>query len=349
MILNETPIRTSKNYGINNIKLDIEIPKKVEEFNSLTISGDTSNFTISENVAKNPLKYGNGKELENQILENANKNIKIKCISSGTLFFDFNLNEDNNNLVENIEIIGDSKSNTTIVIKYLAEDSFDCFHNGIIKLTAKNNSKINVIVLNMLNNNSNNFLSFENELLENSKVEYCIVDFGGKASITNWYSNVKGENAIANINTIYLGTKNQIFDINYISELYGKNTNTNIEVQGALKENAKKSFKGTIDFKKGSKKAVGNENEFCMLLSEKARSKALPMLLCTEEDIEGNHSTATGKIEKQKLFYLMSRGLSLLESTKLIVKAKFNCVLEKIENEELKLQILEEIDRRLEL
>ncbi len=349
MILNETPIRTSKNYGINNIKLDFEIPKKIEEFNSLTISGDTSNFSISNEVTKTPLKFGNGKELETQIFENANQNINIISESSGMLCLEFNLNEDNPVLVENIEIETSSNSNSIIAIKYVSDDEFKCYHNGIIRVNTKPNSKTKIIIINMLNNNSNNFLSFENDISENSKLDYCIVDFGGSSSITNWYSNVRGEYGEANINTIYLGTENQIFDINYISELYGKNTKTNIEVQGALKEDAKKNFKGTIDFKRGCKKAKGDENEFCMLLSKKAKSKALPMLLCTEEDVEGNHSTATGKIEEQKLFYLMSRGLSYQDSTKLIVKAKFNSILETIEDGKLKEEILEEIDNRLEI
>lgn len=88
----------------------------------------------------------------------------------------------------------------------------------------------------------------------------------------------------------------------------GQKSFVDIDVQGALKENAKKNFKGTIDFKKGCKKAKGNENEFCMLLSEKAKSLALPMLLCTEDDVEGNHSTASGKVDEEQLFYIMTRG-----------------------------------------
>ena len=43
------------------------------------------------------------------------------------------------------------------------------------------------------------------------------------------------------------------------------------------------------------KKAKGTENEACMLLSDKAKSLALPMLLCTEEDVDGEHSTSSGK------------------------------------------------------
>ncbi len=114
-----------------------------------------------------------------------------------------------------------------------------------------------------------------------------------------------------------------------------------------MKDEARKHFKGTIDFKKGSRKAKGNENEFCMLLSDKARSLALPMLLCAEEDVEGNHSTATGKVGNKELFYIMSRGFSKKDAIKLAVQAKLSQIVDKIENEELRQEIIDEIDNRL--
>ncbi len=94
---------------------------------------------------------------------------------------------------------------------------------------------------------------------------------------------------------MYLGKENQLFDFNYIGELQAEKSNIDIQVEGALKDHAKKHFKGTIDFKKGCKKATGNETENCMLLSNTARSLALPMLLCSEEEVEGNHSCSARK------------------------------------------------------
>ena len=84
-----------------------------------------------------------------------------------------------------------------------------------------------------------------------------------------------------------------------------------------------------------------------MLLSEKAKSIALPMLLCTESDVEGNHSTASGKVDNQEVFYIMSRGLSYNEAVKLIVKARFNEILQRIDSEDLRNEIIEKIEERL--
>lgn len=222
------------------------------------------------------------------------------------------------------------------------------YHNGIIRLKALANSNVNVIIVNLLNTKSQNFLSIENVIADNANVNYCIIDFGGKSSITNYYCDIYGKNAVNSINTIYLGIEDQLFDLNYIGDLRGEKSEIDIEVQGALKDTSKKHFKGTIDFKKGAKIAKGNENEFCMLLSDKAKSISLPMLLCSEENVEGNHSCAAGKINNKELFYIMSRGFSINEAKKLIVKARFNKILDRIEDEELRQEILDEIDARFE-
>lgn len=342
IILNKTPIRTSKNYGINDVELENDVlPKNLGDFNNLNITGNMDNFEIMKNTNKDKLKYGVGLNLEK------NKNLEIKCKNSGVLKLEFNFNSSNINLTENIFINAEKKAKIRIIVKYVGNENLKFFHNGIIKIVANDEAYVDVVVVNLLNNLSYNFLSIENLLNEKSNVNYTIVDFGGKASITNWYSNLKGQDCNSNINTIYLGKDEQLFDINYISEIYGKNSCTNIEVQGALKDKSAKNFKGTIDFKRGCKKSKGNENEFCMLLSNNAKSKALPMLLCTEEDVEGNHSTASGKVDEKLLFYIMSRGISFKEATQLIVKSKFNKILANIKDEKLLDEISSEIDKRL--
>ena len=85
-----------------------------------------------------------------------------------------------------------------------------------------------------------------------------------------------------------------------------------------------------------------------MLLSDKAKSLALPMLLCSEEDVEGEHSTSSGKIGEKEFFYIMSRGFELKEARKLLVRARFNSIIERIKKSELKEEIISEIDKRLD-
>ena len=340
--LNETPIRTSRNFLINNIKLtDVEIPEAVEEFKNIEIIGGKN---ITESIEETKLTYGLGEILQNNIIKNSNSKLNINAENEEIRII-YNFDDDNINLINNIVVNATKKCKLYIV--YKSNTNKECFHNGVIKINALENSKIDVVVVNTMNKNSNNFEAYENIIGENASVNYTIIDIGGKNSITNYYSNILGEKAKNDLKTIYLGAENNIKDLNYIAELRGKQSFIDIDVQGALSGNAKKNFKGTIDFKKGCKKAKGNENEFCMLLSEKARSIALPMLLCTESDVEGNHSTASGKVDNQELFYIMSRGLSYNEAVKLIVKARFNKILSRIADEDLRNEIIEKIEEQL--
>ena len=273
--INETPVRTSQNFNANNITIkDVIIPEQIKEFNNISIKNN--NIKIEENLSNINLSYGIGERLIEQIRKQSNKKIKIDVKENITEQIEFKFDKNNSELVENIEIIANENSTSTIILKYEAEEDIEAWHNGLIRIFAKSNSKIKVIFINLMNTKSHSFISIENNIEENANVDYTVVDFGGKNSITNYYTNILGDNGNNTIDTIYLGKEEQLFDLNYIVELRGKKSNVNIEVQGALKDNARKHFKGTIDFKKGCKKAKGNENENCMLLSDAAKSLALP-------------------------------------------------------------------------
>ncbi len=343
--VNDTPVRTARNFKINNIEVELDLPEKIAEFKNVEIINDKS--IIDNEVSNTSLTYGTGKILEELNYETANSKVRIQTSNKKEdIIIRYNFDDNNVNLINQIEII--ANGDTNVIIEYKSQTSLKCLHNGIIRAIANENAKLDVTIVNLLNENSDNFEAIENRLEKNSKVNYTIIDIGGKTSISNYYSNIIGENADNDLKSIYLGIGEQRKDINYIAELRGTKTNIDIDVQGALKDEAKKNFKGTIDFKKGSKKAKGNENEYCMLLSDKAKSIALPMLLCTEEDVEGNHSTASGKVDEKQLFYIMTRGISYKEAVKLIVKSKFNKIIERILDEELKNEILSEIDKRLD-
>lgn len=76
--LNETPVRTAKNFRINNIKLEnIEVPEVIPTFENVTIIGDTSKIDIDTNTDIN-LVYGLSKELTNQVKTRSKSKNKTK-------------------------------------------------------------------------------------------------------------------------------------------------------------------------------------------------------------------------------------------------------------------------------
>ena len=274
MLINNTPVRTCKNYKINNIDFE-DIPNIIQKFDNVNIFKETEKDEVIENFEFEDfnIKYGTG--LENQIKENANQKLKINVNSKTNkeIRIEFNFDEKNENLVDYIEMVGNENTTSNIYIIYknsMCESSCEdvkthcngiqctkskSFHNGLIKVLAKKNSKVVVNIINLLNNESSNILSIDGKTEENSKIKYNIIDFGGKTSITNLYTNLEGKESNSIVNSIYLGSNDEKIDINYIAECFGEKSKININVQGALKDNAIKKFKGTIDFKKGCKKA----------------------------------------------------------------------------------------------
>ena len=349
MLINSTPVRTCKKFNINDFEFNEKIPTKINKFENIKISQEILKDKIISDCEyeKENLKYGTG--LEDLIYDNSNQNIKININSkiNKDIKIEFKFDKENKDLFENIEIIAKENCNSNIYILYRKRDFEEAFHNGLIKVFAKKNSKININIINLMNDNSNNILSIDGKIEDEAKVQYNIIDLGGKNSVTNIYSNLAGEKANNVINSIYIGKANQKIDMNYIAECFGEKSNINIDVQGALKDEAIKHFKGTIDFKKGCKKSVGNEAENCMLLSDKAKSLALPMLLCSEEDVEGNHSASSGKADEKELFYIMTRGFDRKSAEKLLVRARFNKMLDEIKNSEIRQEISYEIDQKL--
>lgn len=113
-------------------------------------------------------------------------------------------------------------------------------------------------------------------------------------------------------------------------------------------DRSKKTFRGTLDFKKGCKKSKGEEEEYTVLLSPHVINKSVPILLCTEEDVDGQHAASAGRIDENKLFYIMSRGFSETEAKKLVIEAAFNPIINQIPSEEIKNKISTSIRRRLE-
>jgi len=150
-----------------------------------------------------------------------------------------------------------------------------------------------------------------------------------------------------NIEGPYFLEKEEFFDVLYNVDIYGKLTSTDIKINGIQKDNSKKVFRGTLDFKRGAKASIGSEEEYVTLLDKSVRSKSLPIILCSEENITGNHSASAGQIDDDILFYIMSRGFSMDEAKSLIVKARLVPVIDKLPDEKLRDDLLEQLKNNM--
>ena len=355
--LNSTPVRTKSWLDINDISInDIEV-KDNKEFRNINLQHKENGIIIKKFTDENQLPmnkefiYGVNKELISEGEKDFNvgyiitieKGIKLE----EPIIIEFNMDKENDSLIDNIFINCEENSKANIIINYKALDDSVGYHNGICKIFSKKNSEVKVAKVNLLNNNTVNFDSNISDIQNEGNVEFIEIDLGGKYSITNYHGDLIGEKAESSLSSLYLGHDKKVIDINYVMTHKGKGTKSNIVTKGALQDESKKTFRGTIDFKRGAVFSAGAESEYCMMLSKNARSKAMPLLLCEEDNVSGEHSASSGKIDENKLFYLMSRGFSYDEAKILIVQATFNPIIDKIPEENIRKEILEEVNRRL--
>ena len=364
-MLNKTPIMTNKKYAINSVDLDFLLPITHEKFDNVEIiynnvdiicdlrNNNCLNNTINTlNTNLDEITYGLGEEILNNTKNYSNHILNLNSNSDGKLDIVYNFDTDNTTLINLINITASHDLDINLIYKMDTDNveknsKIEGFLNSLLKINVMNNSNVNVNIMNLLNDRSNVLLTIDGNITQGSKALFNIIDLGGINSLQNVYLKTLDDNSSGYINSMYIGNNNEFKDLNYITHLFGKKSKINIDVIGSLNDTSKKNFKGTIDFKKGCKHSIGEEKEHCILLSKSSVSKALPILLCSEEDVQGAHSSSSGSVEADKIYYMMSRGLNKKEAVKLLVKSKFNCILEKIENEEYVELINREIDRRI--
>ena len=180
-----------------------------------------------------------------------------------------------------------------------------------------------------------------------AKFSYTTVEAGARQTAAELTVDMAGDDSFADVWGLYFGDGGRKIDLNYIIRQQGKRTDANMQVRGALLGGAEKTFRGTLDFLEGSKGSVGREDEEVMVLSDHVQNRSVPIMLSHEDDVDGHHAVSIGKMDEEKLFYLMSRGLDLAEAQKLVVEANFQPVLDRIDNEELKAEIDAYLQRRL--
>ena len=109
--------------------------------------------------------------------------------------------------------------------------------------------------------------------------------------------------------------------MNAVVNQIGKNTESEITVNGALRDASKKIFRGTIDFKTGAAGSVGNEQETVLMLGDEVENKTVPVILCSEENVVGNHGATIGELDEETLFYFESRGIGKEQAESIMARA----------------------------
>ena len=127
----------------------------------------------------------------------------------------------------------------------------------------------------------------------------------------------------------------------------GNDSVGNILQDGVIMDRATLTFNGIGLIEKYAKGADAQQESRVLMLSEKARGDANPILLIEEFEVTAGHAASVGQVDEEQLYYLMSRGLSREAAEYLVVRGFLGPVIVQMPSAEIRRQLVEIIDRKL--
>lgn len=273
--------------------------------------------------------------------------ISEKTIVSEPLKLDFVYNGENAQAYY-IEIHAKENSEVTILMDYTSLPSTSGFIMVQTKVHAKENAKVHLVQVQRLGAQIM-FLNDVGGIAEaSSNIHIVQLVLDGTQSYAGLKFSLIGEAANLNLDSGYQLKGKEQLDINYIVHMLAPDTTCDVQIDGVLREYANKILRATIDIQRGAFEADGNEQERVLALDDTVINRSLPVILCGEENVQGNHGATMGKLDDALLFYLESRGISKEDAYEIIAKSRIEAVIQKIEHSPTKTMLLQYIKGVLE-
>ena len=214
-------------------------------------------------------------------------------------------------------IVAEQNTESTFILDYGAgksddkdTDSANTSLFGVrTRVYAGENAIVHLVKVNLLGQSFTHFDSIGTIVADNAKVQVVQIELGAKDVFTGNYENLFGRKSSCSGEFGYVAKADHTLDINYVAHQTGKETASTMNVRGVVMDQAAKTWRGTIDFIRGAKNATGDEQEDVLLMSPDVVNKTLPVILCDEEAVEGRHGASIGKLGKDILFYMQTRGV----------------------------------------
>ena len=292
---------------------DFKFENKFESNNSLLSLNNAFTYKCYKIIIKKD--YNFNKPLV--VYHITNNKIKSKNVN---LKLDFELEQ--NSSLRLIDLFNDSAENNFIN----TFNNFDLKENAILK-----NYKIDKI------QNKNIRYSYNNiDQERNSVSETFIFSSGSNFSKNEIKCNLNGEYSSAFINGIFSLNDKQQHEIRTVINHLVENTKSYQLIKSVLGKNTKSAYQGKIFVDSKAQKTDGYQLSKAILLDETSEFNAKPELEIYADDVKCSHGSASGNLDENSIFYLMSRGLNYQQSKELLINGFLLDVIEKITDSEVK-------------
>ena len=237
----------------------------------------------------------------------------------------------------NIRLDFDLEPNSALkIIDYSIDKSENNFVNIVYNFNLEKDAILKNYKLDKEENNNIKY-SYNNINLDtNSVAENFILSLGSSFIKNEINCNLNGKYSSAFVNGIFNLDNNKNHEIRTSINHLNENTKSYQLIKSVLGENTKSAYQGKIFVKSNAQKTDGYQLSKAILLSDNSEFNAKPELEIYADDVKCSHGSASGSLNQDSIFYLMSRGLNYKEAKELLINGFLLDVVEKITDNEIK-------------
>ncbi|OGC56259.1 Fe-S cluster assembly protein SufB [candidate division WWE3 bacterium RIFCSPLOWO2_12_FULL_36_10] len=257
----------------------------------------------------------------------------------------FRINAQNMGQFERTLIIADEGSYASYVEGCSAPIySADSLHSAVVEVFVKKGARFKYTTIQNWSNDVYNLVTKRAKVEEDGVMEWVDGNLGSR--LTQKYPScyLVGERAHGEVLSIAYGGKGQHQDAGGKIFHISPNTTSSIISKSVSAFGGRTSYRGLIYVSPSAKNAKSRVECDALILDAESRSDTFPTMKIDESSANIEHEATVSKIGEEKLFYLMSRGLTETEAMSLIVSGFIEPIVK-----ELPLEYAVELNRLIEL
>ncbi|MFC3900242.1 Fe-S cluster assembly protein SufD [Aliicoccus persicus] len=272
------------------------------------------------------------------------KNVKVPTPIQMVVLHD----DENASLFNHLLLVADEGSEVTFVENYVStvEESKEQL-NIISEVIAKDNAKITYGAVDFLAAGFTGYANRRGVASNDATIDWALGLMNDSNVIYDNTTYLMGDRSNSDLKIVVVGRGDQRQNFTTKIIHYGKESNGHILKHGVMKDSATSIFNGIGQIKKGASGADAQQESRVLMLNDRARGDANPILLIDEDDVTAGHAASVGRVDPIQLFYLMSRGISQKEAERLVIHGFLAPVVKALPIESVKRQLTEVIELKV--
>ena len=220
--------------------------------------------------------------------------------------------------------------------------------NITVEVLALEGSQVKFSAIDRLGDNLTTYLSRRGRLSADASIDWALGVMNEGHLVADFDSDLIGDGSHANLKVVAASSGRQVQGIDTRVTNYGKNSVGHILQHGVILERGTLTFNGIGQIIKGAKGADAQQESRVLMLSDKARSDANPILLIDENEVTAGHAASIGQVDPEDMYYLMSRGLDQATAERLVIRGFLGTVITEIPLKEVRDEMIAVLDEKLE-